>query len=208
MHISSIHYKVIETRPGVPPPIQKPRRSPGLLLVCRRWDLNPHERNAHYALNVARLPVSPLRPDTSGLYQLPSKCQPLGACWRTPFRSRGILTALVQARQGCRDRGVATGMSRLQPLFRQAGRRAGFASGKDRTPMMRISLISLTRSKLDPIGRILLKQSRRLPRRVGRLSPVLRATHLWHCASARRSPPAAFRAPATGRRSPPDDRLF
>jgi hypothetical protein len=28
---------------------------------CRRRDLNPHERNAHYALNVARLPVPPLR---------------------------------------------------------------------------------------------------------------------------------------------------
>jgi hypothetical protein len=28
---------------------------------CRRWDLNPHERNAHYALNVARLPIPPLR---------------------------------------------------------------------------------------------------------------------------------------------------
>ena len=33
-----------------------------LLLKCRRWDLNPHERNAHYALNVARLPIPPLRP--------------------------------------------------------------------------------------------------------------------------------------------------
>ena len=32
------------------------------LLECRRWDLNPHERNAHYALNVARLPIPPLRP--------------------------------------------------------------------------------------------------------------------------------------------------
>ncbi len=28
---------------------------------CRRWDLNPHERNAHCALNAARLPVPPLR---------------------------------------------------------------------------------------------------------------------------------------------------
>jgi hypothetical protein len=28
---------------------------------CRRWESNPHERKAHYALNVARLPVPPLR---------------------------------------------------------------------------------------------------------------------------------------------------
>ena len=25
-------------------------------LWCRRWDLNPHARKGHYALNVARLP--------------------------------------------------------------------------------------------------------------------------------------------------------
>jgi hypothetical protein len=37
---------------------------------CRRRELNPHEPKAHYALNVARLPVPPLR---RGLYfiQLP-----------------------------------------------------------------------------------------------------------------------------------------
>ena len=29
--------------------------------LCRRRDLNPHERCAHYALNVARLPIPPLR---------------------------------------------------------------------------------------------------------------------------------------------------
>jgi hypothetical protein len=28
---------------------------------CRRGDLNPHERNAHCALNAARLPIPPLR---------------------------------------------------------------------------------------------------------------------------------------------------
>ncbi len=28
---------------------------------CRRWGSNPHEHKAHYALNVARLPVPPLR---------------------------------------------------------------------------------------------------------------------------------------------------
>ena len=30
--------------------------------MCRRWESNPHGRKAHYALNVARLPVPPLRP--------------------------------------------------------------------------------------------------------------------------------------------------
>ena len=29
--------------------------------LCRRWESNPHGRKAHYALNVARLPVPPLR---------------------------------------------------------------------------------------------------------------------------------------------------
>ena len=33
--------------------------------VCRRWDLNPHERNAHCALNAARLPIPPLRRTTN-----------------------------------------------------------------------------------------------------------------------------------------------
>ena len=32
-----------------------------VLIKCRRWESNPHERKAHYALNVARLPVPPLR---------------------------------------------------------------------------------------------------------------------------------------------------
>jgi hypothetical protein len=28
---------------------------------CRRWELNPHGRKAHCALNAARLPIPPLR---------------------------------------------------------------------------------------------------------------------------------------------------
>ena len=43
------------------PATKKPLQFWKGLLECRRWDSNPHERNAHYALNVARLPVSPLR---------------------------------------------------------------------------------------------------------------------------------------------------
>ena len=32
-----------------------------IMIQCRRWGSNPHEHKAHYALNVARLPVPPLR---------------------------------------------------------------------------------------------------------------------------------------------------
>ena len=31
-----------------------------LLISCGRWDLNPHERNAHKSLSLARLPVPTL----------------------------------------------------------------------------------------------------------------------------------------------------
>ena len=35
--------------------------------LCRRRDLNPHERFAHYDLNVARLPIPPLRQTSNQL---------------------------------------------------------------------------------------------------------------------------------------------
>ena len=43
---------------------------------CRRRDLNPHEPKAHYALNVARLPVPPLRHRIL-LYPIMLICQPV-----------------------------------------------------------------------------------------------------------------------------------
>ena len=43
--------------------------------LCRRRDLNPHEPKAHYALNVARLPVPPLR-RRNLFYPKTSYCQP------------------------------------------------------------------------------------------------------------------------------------
>ena len=49
-----------------------------LSFLCRRWESNPHERNAHYALNVARLPISPLRLSRAVVYQRFSKSQYFG----------------------------------------------------------------------------------------------------------------------------------
>ena len=31
-----------------------------LFIICGRWDLNPHKRNAHKILSLARLPVPTL----------------------------------------------------------------------------------------------------------------------------------------------------
>ncbi len=38
-------------------------KNPGYTQIfeCRRWESNPHSRNGNYALNVARLPIPPLR---------------------------------------------------------------------------------------------------------------------------------------------------
>ena len=40
---------------------KEPPVKSGALSWCRRWELNPHDRKGHYALNVARLPIPPLR---------------------------------------------------------------------------------------------------------------------------------------------------
>ncbi len=51
-------------------------------LECRRRDLNPHERIAHYALNVARLPVPPLR--RSGMISILSVYKDLSTFYTQP----------------------------------------------------------------------------------------------------------------------------
>ena len=58
-----------QDRRGQPYRKSKTPRRIGSRGQCRRWELNPHGRIAHCALNAARLPVPPLRPTaSSGTY--------------------------------------------------------------------------------------------------------------------------------------------